>query len=288
MMCSVKRFLEFSMMALTIAVFWGCATPPSKPNDIYYPKLPAGIQTVEEARKDLAAALNTRKMGAFYKGIPCPHPFPTAEAQAEFSRRYPAVTEVSLLQDGTCFIYFNGVRVLPDRIDTPILPFYFKDLKSAKLCIQSGAITLSDEIGLFWVNEPRVADDLYFIQQNLDQFREEEARRFSLFEAQAAQYRALKDKPPVSEEQRRYIVQANAMLQRKDYIKAIDFFKKAIEVNPTAYPAAYYNMALLYAEHRMFGLAISRMKQYLLLETDAKEARKAQDKIYEWEALSQK
>jgi tetratricopeptide (TPR) repeat protein len=87
----------------------------------------------------------------------------------------------------------------------------------------------------------------------------------------------------VSEEQRRYIVQANVLSQEKDYGKAIELYLKAVELDSVSYPAAYFNLALLSAQMNRFTSAISCMKQYLLLEPGAQDARSAQDKIYEWE-----
>lgn len=52
-----------------------------------------------------------------------------------------------------------------------------------------------------------------------------------------------------------------------------------IQVNPEA----YYNMALNAAEMKTYYYAILNMRKYLLLMPDAEDARKAQDKIYEWE-----
>lgn len=108
------------------------------------------------------------------------------------------------------------------------------------------------------------------------------------FEPVAAEYRKLKVKPPVSEEQRKYVVQANSLNQQKMYVQAIELYKKAIELDQTAYPAAYSNLALLSAQIRKFDVAIYYMKKYLLLEPEAKDARGAQDKIYEWEILTGK
>ena len=92
----------------------------------------------------------------------------------------------------------------------------------------------------------------------------------------------------MSEEQRKYVVQANAMTQRKDYARAVDLYLKALDVDPVAYPGAYFNLALLSARMQRYKTAIRYMKQYLLLAPDAKDARSAQDKIYEWEAMSGK
>jgi tetratricopeptide (TPR) repeat protein len=110
---------------------------------------------------------------------------------------------------------------------------------------------------------------------------------FEAFEPIAAQYRALKVKPPVSEEQRKYIVQANSMTQLKNYAEAINLYDKAIEADQTN-PIVYYNQALLLAQVKRFDVAINRMKKYLLLSPGASDARSAQDKIYEWEILMQK
>ena len=89
----------------------------------------------------------------------------------------------------------------------------------------------------------------------------------------------------MSEEQREFVVQANALNQRKDYARAIDLYLKAIDLDPVSYPGAYFNLALLSAQLKRYKQAISYMKQYLLLVPEAKDARSAQDKIYEWKIL---
>ena len=57
-----------------------------------------------------------------------------------------------------------------------------------------------------------------------------------------------------------------------------------IDLGQTAYPAAYYNLALLLAQTQRFSKAIYNMKKYLMLEPEVEDARSAQDKIYLWEA----
>ena len=128
----------------------------------------------------------------------------------------------------------------------------------------------------------RFADDLFFIQQTLK--KHDETQR-ALFESQAAQYRALSTKPPISEAQRKYIVQANALNRLKDYAGAIGLYQKAITIDPVSYPGAYFNLALLNAQLQRYRTAITYMKQYLQLVPDAADARSAQDKIYEWELM---
>lgn len=103
------------------------------------------------------------------------------------------------------------------------------------------------------------------------------------FSISAAKYRELQEKPAVTEEQRKCIVQANSMNEKKDYTNAIQLYRKVIEINPTSYPAAYFNLALISALTRDYRYAIYNMRKYLLLVPDAPDARAAQDKIYEWE-----
>lgn len=87
----------------------------------------------------------------------------------------------------------------------------------------------------------------------------------------------------ITEEQRKYIVQANTANEAKDYGNAMILYRKAIDVNKFSYPDAYFNMALIAAQAGAYYQAIYAMKIYLILKPDAEDARKAQDKIYEWE-----
>lgn len=128
-----------------------------------------------------------------------------------------------------------------------------------------------------------VCDALYNIGVR---YKEQQEKEYAAFLEQAARYNSLQVKPPISEEQRKFIVQANAFNERKEYAKAISLYRKAIEVDPVAYPEAYFNLALLSAQMQRFQPAIRYMKQYLQLESDAKDARGGQDKIYEWEAMA--
>lgn len=126
-----------------------------------------------------------------------------------------------------------------------------------------------------------LVDYLYFFQQaNIIPFSDQ----LVLFEPIAAKYRGLQVKPTISEEQRKYIVQANLFNQQRNYVKAIELYNKAIELDPIAYPAGYSNLALILAQVNDFVAAIYNMKKYLLLEPEAPDSRSAQDKIYEWEA----
>jgi tetratricopeptide (TPR) repeat protein len=127
----------------------------------------------------------------------------------------------------------------------------------------------------------QLADALLTIQKKLN--AQSYGSRLEAFKQIAKTYYALKTKPSISEEERKFIVQANFHNQQKDYKKAIELYKKVIETDQTAYPAAYYNLALLFAQLSNFDTAIFYMQEYLILEPEAQDSRAAQDKIYEWE-----
>ena len=109
---------------------------------------------------------------------------------------------------------------------------------------------------------------LVFIQKQSKKKRYES--ELILFEPVAAKYRELKVKPPVSEEQRKYIVQANSTSGQGLFNKAIEIYNKALELDQTSYPAGYSNVALLSAQIKDYDGAIYYMKKYLLLEPEAR------------------
>jgi len=131
----------------------------------------------------------------------------------------------------------------------------------------------------------KAADALFFMQQHLKNYRTKLEDQLAKFESVAAQYRARETKPALSEEQRKLIVQANAFTEKKQYFEAREKYRAVIALDPTSYPAAYYNLALLEAQMNLPFAAITYMKHYLLLGPEAPDARGAQDKIYEWELL---
>ena len=103
------------------------------------------------------------------------------------------------------------------------------------------------------------------------------------FDKTVKDYHSLTIKPAITEELRKYIVQANAMNEKKNYPSAMNLYIKVIDTNPFAYPAAYFNLALIAAQTENYVYATVNMKKYLLLVPEAEDARAAQDKIYEWE-----
>ncbi len=194
--------------------------------------------------------------------------------------------DIEVLDNGIQFKIKNQKTMIyfADLLHNEIPSPYFRKSKSILSLEKFEFISKGFNSDLRRLEELR--KDLIIIQTQLRSKRAEEQR--VLFEKKVAEYRALKVKPQVSEEQRKFIVQANLFSEQKNYVKAIELYSKALEVDQTAYPAAYSNLALLEAQINNFGAAITNMKKYLLLEPEASDARSAQDKIYEWEAMIQK
>lgn len=107
-------------------------------------------------------------------------------------------------------------------------------------------------------------------------------RELREFEATARRYRDAAPKPELTEEARKYKVQAEAAIQDKDFAAAAGLFRQALRIAPW-WPEGHFNLALLLGETGDRGTAVQEMKRYLMLVPNAADAREAQDKIYAWE-----
>jgi len=286
-----------------VASLAGCATtsntaPGSGTDDgVYHPKLPEGITTFDDAIHDLTRVLENRKSPV---RVHLPRDYYIQNNLKDYeSPAGKLELQKGAAANGMYYYFQDSIRIdahtvfVRDEmleVSSRIFTLY-TDLIQFPISVQNGScprIQFRNNLILEfsseqWADARRVADDLFFIQQNL---RKHQAEQLALLESKAAEYRALNIRPQVSEAQRRYIVQANAANQRKDYGAAIYLYLEAVELDPVSYPEAYFNMALLSAQLKRYQPAISYMKKYLVLAPDAKDARSAQDKIYEWEYLA--
>lgn len=289
-MDTAKRVLVSAVLVLLVAIWGGCAaaSAATPEPEIYYPKLPAGITTIEEAKQDLAILLKEVDVIFYYRSS---FKLPGEGVLRELYGKYPRMRINNILYTDDCYNIYKDeggtIDVFDDRIDFPLFPLYYKELSGdvAILVRQGYLVELSHHVHLRAPKgtAQKIADDLYFIQKDIERYNSGE---LEVFKEKAAKYRAAKIKPQVSEAQRKFIVQANAFTQKKDYAAAIARYNKAIELDPVSYPEAYFNLALLSAQENRFKSAIGYMEKYLLLAPDAKDARAAQDKIYEWEAMA--
>lgn len=91
----------------------------------------------------------------------------------------------------------------------------------------------------------------------------------------------------LSEEARKYKVQAEGAVRDKKFKEAADLYGKVIGVVPW-WPDGHFNCALVLSEIGDYEMAMREMKRYLQIVPNASNARAAQDKIYDWERLDSK
>lgn len=254
--------LKTTIFIVIIITLIACSMP--KYYTYYSPKLPTGDMEVVKAQMSKLFNDNIRTM-VVVKNL---------DTKISFVAK-----EIMVLDDKIEFIRKDQKFVLnfQELVDRPISVYGFEITIDKFLML-----TLSKSI----YDANAIADNLYFIKRHL--FNKKLEANLKAFEPIAAEYAALKVKPPVSEEQRKFIVQANSLREQKKYNDAISLYVKAIQLDHTSYPAGYYNIALLDAQLGFYDNAIYEMKKYLLLMPDATDARSAQDKIYEWELMALK
>ena len=312
-MRSLKTYSQLFIAILLANFVAGCveALPP-RPNSnfAYYPKVQPGIATVEAAKSDLALMLKETDVEVIRDKKQKPYQFANEGELAKLMEEYKGRGGIiSVSYDPRTFgleaftiwrLLIAAFPVSDDRIEVLFNPpLLYRDLLNDKLVVNvvygegdryDYAINFANRYSFLFgprdlASAQRFADDLFVIQEHL---KKQEQEQLADFEQQAANYRALAVKPAVSEDQRKLFVQANALSQQKDYLGALDFYHKALEIDPLSYPEAYFNMALLEAQENRFRSAIGAMKKYLLLKPDADDFRSAQDKIYEWELMLSK
>ncbi len=122
-----------------------------------------------------------------------------------------------------------------------------------------------------------------YIEENDKQLIEKRIRELEDFQILSQKFREMPEKPSITEEQRKFLVQANIRNDEKKYTEALALYEKAVKIDPFTYPSAYYNMALISGQIKKYKYAVFNMKKYLELVPEAEDARKGQDKIYEWE-----
>lgn len=118
-----------------------------------------------------------------------------------------------------------------------------------------------------------------------DKVSAEKGMTSEVFEAVAKKYRDAPVKPALSEEARKYKVQAEAAIGRKSFDEAAARYLDVLKIAPW-WPDGYFNRALIFGEMGRYRKAIAEMRKYLQLVPGSPDARSVQDKIYEWEGLA--
>lgn len=128
-----------------------------------------------------------------------------------------------------------------------------------------------------------LADYLYALKARAELVKQSDSR----FQDTLAKYRDPGSRPALSEEARKFKVQAELAVERKRFVDAANGYVMAVRTAPW-WAEGYYNLALLKAELTEYEDAIRMMKRFIVLEPQSPLARAAQDQIYRWEALAEK
>ena len=110
-----------------------------------------------------------------------------------------------------------------------------------------------------------------------------EASSFSDFEGKAKAWRALKVKPELPPDVRRFRVLAEDAIKHQEFEKAVQYYEQGLEIEPL-WPQGQYNAALLYGEMKEYRDAELHMKRYLELVPDAPDAQAARDQMMIWQS----
>lgn len=207
---------------------------------------------------------------------------------------------------GVRAIWVLGVTFRDDRIelrvddsDQPVRSFPYRDIPPVSLIhdtvigISQFGVPLDKETAIYYVDgglsmetrkngTMRLADAIYALRH----YRMEAATVDDKFPEVVAQYRALEVKPALSEDVRKYRVQAEFAAKQKRYDDAIRLYGEGVKLAPW-WAQGHFNRALLLAEKNRYREAAVAMNKYLLLEPNAPDARAAKDRIYQWESMTQ-
>ena len=304
------RLVAFLMVGLVACALAGCAedfggqaaspqqaAAPSPPRFVKADHLCADLigrkPDVAAVKKDLQGLLTTDPDGVVVRYYRAPYARTTNVS--ELAAGANSILELGATPNGNFdYIYIVNLAVSDSRISASNKIYLdYDDLAEHEVRFDPTNgypnhpynVVVSDIITLSFMFQDFTqcgVDELLYVQQAMRKGKM--AEEMAAFNPLAEKYRAMAAKPQVSEEQRKYIVQANSMTQKKQFDKAMALYGKALEIDPLSFPAAYYNMALIASQQGLYNQAILNMRKYLLLVPGAEDARSAQDKIYEWQA----
>jgi len=109
---------------------------------------------------------------------------------------------------------------------------------------------------------------------------------FDTFKQQTAAWRALAVKPAESAEVHKYRLLAEDALANQNMNGVIAYYEDGVEAEPT-WAQGWFNLALAYAEAKIYGDAAYSMAHYIILMPDAPDVAAAKDNVILWTAKAQ-
>jgi hypothetical protein len=104
----------------------------------------------------------------------------------------------------------------------------------------------------------------------------------TIFVNEAKRYREMPVKPALPEKVQQYRVAAEDAFNNKDFVKALEYYRKGLAVE-SLWPQGQFDAAMLAGELHQYEEAALYMKHYLELVPDAADAKAARENIYLWE-----
>jgi tetratricopeptide (TPR) repeat protein len=240
--------------------------------------------TIPQARAILKEAITKRYVG-------------TAKARVAKGRDtfdLSAATDVRVTTTGFGF----AATVTVDGISNPIkkyvrfkdLPEYIQAFQLANVscaeanCYNAGFLPNPDRDHLSWLclwSDESAAQN--FVDANNRLIYAASRNEGDLeFSAAAKAWRENPAKPPLSPAADRHRILALNAVQEMNFDSAIEHYESALEVQP-AWPAGWFDVALIGAQHEDYAYAVDCMNHYLELVPDAPDAHDVRAQMVIWE-----
>jgi tetratricopeptide (TPR) repeat protein len=191
--------------------------------------------------------------------------------------------------------YYHKYRYDLASMSDPYIrePDFWHRFKGVKVAVDRGAsLETSTELlkaetqWLLRSDAEAFSNVLYMLKQYAVKERTKlasDASSFADFQGKAKAWRALKVKPELPPEVRRYRLLAEDAIKHKEFEKAVQYYEQGLEIEPL-WPQGQYNAALLYGEMKEYRDAELHMKRYLELVPDAPDAQAARDQMMIWQS----
>ncbi len=206
-------------------------------------------------------------------------------------RHYCNISDVKISTDTVDIIYRIQNMLNIETGETGVETIHLKTFQVPPVSTQTGNaayfMNLSKNSMLLFRNQNDAiacANALFILKRRAEGYTPpKDAAAEAAFQEEARKYRAMRVKPALPEETRKYAVQGDFAVEKKNLEAAADRYGDALKIAPW-WPEGHYKRGLILAELERYGEGIDEMKKFLLLAPDAKEARAAQDNIYKWES----
>lgn len=220
--------------------------------------------SVSQARREVGALLQTMYRGEFNEGW----------------RPMERITTYPLRNVKLQFRDLQPIAVSSDHPHHPSGAWYAGPANAAAGCMRKCG-------NFFWMERADAERFARALNVLIAAAREGSRDDYDEFRAVAAQWRALERKPPLSDEANRHRILAEHALQQNDLAAASAHYEDALEKFP-GWPEGWMNAALLCEALKDYRCAADRMRHFLELLPNSREAAAAREKLVLWQELARR